>query len=58
MTESRFAVVFDPMPEAADASEPPVVGVELVRDELDEIAELRRIGLEIAEPSPRSYTGT
>lgn len=58
MTESRFAVVFDLMPEAADASEPRVIGVELVQEELEEIDKLRRIGLEIAEPDLGSYTSS
>ena len=59
MTVSRFAVVFELIPAVADRSVSPLTtDLDLVADELEEIDELRRIGLEIAEPELRSYTRT
>lgn len=59
MDASRFKVVFEKLSEIAPPAEAaPAEQVWLVREELDEIAELRRLALEIAEPEPRSYTVT
>ncbi len=59
MTESRFRVIFEKLAEAEEAKEPPTPAPAwIVREELDEIAELRRLALEITEPEPQSYTIT
>lgn len=59
MVESRFKIVFQKLAESAEATAPAGSNrVWLAWEELDEIAELRRLALEIAEPEPRSYTVT
>ena len=59
MTESRFRVILEQLPqiseaEASGSSDP----IWIAREELDEIAELRRLALEITDPEPQSYTIT
>lgn len=57
MTESRFRIIFEKLAEAEEAKEAPTpVTVWIAPAEYDEIAELRRLSLEISEPEPRSYT--
>ena len=59
MEQARFKVVFEKLAEATANVEP--AGLEptsLVFEELDEISELRRLALELAEPEPQSYTLT
>jgi hypothetical protein len=59
MDSSRFKVVFEKLSEISPTDEAArTEQVSFVREELDEIAELRRLALEIAEPEPRSYTVT
>lgn len=60
MAESRFKVVFEKLAEASEPAESPghPQQVCVAHEELDEISELRRLALEIAEPEPRSYTIT
>ena len=58
MEPSRFKIVFEKLAELTPANEAVgEEGVTFVREELDEIAELRRLALEISEPEPGSYTG-
>jgi hypothetical protein len=59
MSACRFKVVFEKLAEASEQD--PQITVErvsFVREELDEIAELRRLSLELTEPEPQSYTVT
>lgn len=64
MTQSRFKVVFQKLAEArreASADGPPgepKLRVWLEQQELDEIDELRRLSLELAQPEQKSYTTT
>lgn len=61
MDQARFKIVFEKLSEepAQKASEEPTLKtVENMRVELEEIAELRRIILEITEPESASYTTT
>lgn len=59
MEESRFKIVFEKLAEVATSSDlPGAEGAVLVRTELDEISELRRLSVELAEPEPQSYTLT
>lgn len=59
METIRFKIVFEKLAEAAASGEPAVPEwTSLVSEELDEISELRRLALEIAEPEPQSYTLT
>jgi hypothetical protein len=53
----RFKIVYEKLGEAVQQD--PSVSVEriaIVSDELDEIAELRRLSAALAEPERRSYT--
>ncbi len=55
--ESRFKVVFDKLSEVTPAEDPQSTRVDwLASGELDEIAELRRLAVALAEPEPQSYT--
>jgi hypothetical protein len=61
MSEIDFKIVFDKL--AASESEDPAVRSLLIetrdlRSESQEIAELRQLILELAEPEPLSYTTT
>lgn len=59
MDNSRFKVVFEKLAESPEASRGiSVERVTFVREELDEIRELRRLSLELGEPEPQSYTIT
>lgn len=67
MEPRRFSILFERLAEATEDTAPASVeaqrvghvsGVEIQQSELDEIAELRRIVLEITEPEPASYTTT
>lgn len=59
MGDSRFKVVFEKLAEASEQDQHVTVErVTFVREELDEIAELRRLSLELSEPEPQSYTIT
>jgi hypothetical protein len=61
MDQARFKIVFEKLseePPQKTAGEPTLKTVESMRVELEEIAELRRIVLEITEPEPVSYTTT
>jgi hypothetical protein len=62
-TDNRFKVVFDALDEAAAESaaadaESDVVAVQLLADELDEIARLREIVLETTPPELSLFTST
>jgi hypothetical protein len=53
----RFKIVYEKLDEAVQQD--PSVSVEriaILSDELDEIAELRRLSAALAEPERRSYT--
>lgn len=55
----RFRIVYEKLDEAVQRD--PSVSVEriaILSDELDEIAELRRLSAALAEPERRSYTIT
>jgi hypothetical protein len=57
--EGKFEIIFEKIAEALrdlDVSEAPVAGV--TPEELDEIDELRRIVMEVADPPATSYTLT
>jgi hypothetical protein len=54
VSESRFRVIFERLPQAEEAKEPGSDLLWIGREELDEIAELRRLALEISEPEPQS----
>jgi hypothetical protein len=59
MSASRFKVVFEKLAGASEQDQRIAVErVSFVREEFDEIAELRRLSLELAEPEPQSYTVT
>ena len=59
MAENRFSILFRKLSEAdADASKLTESMSEANSAELQEIAELRRLVLEITEPEPNSYTTT
>jgi hypothetical protein len=61
MDEARFRIIFEKLSEELPqktSEEPTLKTVESMRVELEEIAELRRIVLEITEPEPVSYTTT
>jgi hypothetical protein len=61
MDQARFKIVFEKLseePPQKTSEEPTLKTVENMRVELEEIAELRRIVLEITEPEPASYTTT
>jgi hypothetical protein len=53
-----FTIIFDKLQRAtAEAGfSPTIAGSEAAATEIDEIAELRRLVLEITEPDPISYT--
>ena len=59
----RFEIVFDKLEEAKNDQNSRVsgdfaaYGIDL-ENELDEIAELRRVVLEVTQPSPELYTTT
>jgi hypothetical protein len=52
-----YTILFDRLA-AATAEEQPPAGVEATIIELNEIAELHRAVMEIADPTPTSYTTT
>ncbi len=61
MSESRFRIVFEKIAQETDQQGCECVSqveLESIRAELEEVAELRRLALEIAEPEPMSYTST
>lgn len=62
MDKTRFRLVFEKLSKesASEAThqESLVRVVEAMRPEMEEIAELRRLVLEITEPPPVSYTTT
>jgi hypothetical protein len=61
MEQDRFKIVFEKLTEARErgaVSEAEVAETEQLRAESEEIAELRRLVLEITEPAPKSYTTT
>ena len=55
---TTFTIVFDKVQESTGdlAAMALLAGLEADHEELDEIAELRRLVLEITEPDPVSYT--
>jgi len=60
--QDRFGIVFVKLAEAID-EQAALVGESLpefqsLRDEIDEIAELRQLVLETTEPEPNSFTST
>ena len=60
MTE-RFKVVFDEIAKIAKIDESGrelIVEVHKLKEEIDEIEELRRLAFDIADPDPMSYTAT
>jgi hypothetical protein len=61
MEQDRFKIVFEKLAEGRErgaVSEAEVAETEQLRAESEEIAELRRLVLEITEPTPKSYTTT
>jgi len=61
MDPARFNIVFEKLSEEPlqkAAQETTLKTVESMQGELEEIAELRRIVLEITEPEPVSFTTT
>ena len=62
MEETRFKLVFEKLAEHSvdqtGGNAPLVEVVEAMRPELDEIAELRRLVVELTDPQPVSYTTT
>ena len=56
-TMEDYTILFDQVAAAA-AQQQPLANVEATSVELDEIAELRRVVLEITDPTPSSYTMT
>jgi hypothetical protein len=58
MIENTFTIIFQKLEVPAHAHEEPVAPAEASRAEIDEIAELRRLVLEITDPEPTSYTTT
>jgi hypothetical protein len=59
MGDSRFKVVFEKVAEAAAPGDPSgAEAAPLIPAELDEISELRRLSVELAEPEPQLYTLT
>lgn len=62
MDQARFKIIFEKLSEKSAVQTPPgeplVKVLEAMRVELEEIAELRRLVLEVTEPEPVSYTTT
>jgi len=59
MSAFRFKVVFEKLAEASENEQPASIErLTFVHEELEEIAELRRLSSELAEPEPQSYTIT
>ena len=58
MQTPDYTIVFKKLEEALTASPDLAHPTELDPNELDEINELRRLGLEISDPEPSSYTST
>ena len=62
MEQGRFRIVFEMLAKAVDeqagSSGESLHEFQTMRDEIDEIAELRRLVLETTEPDPKSYTAT
>jgi hypothetical protein len=55
MDSSRFKVVFDKLSEATSDEDRQSARVDwIASEELDEIAELRRLAVALAEPDPQS----
>lgn len=60
MAQDTFTIIFQKLAETtsvAPANEIPI-GSEASMTEIEEIAELRRVVLEITDPEPMSYTST
>lgn len=61
MSQVRYKIIFQKLSEATAEQKSSVEAVREVEElqaELEEISELRRLGLEIAETKPKSYTST
>lgn len=59
MEESRFKIVFEKLAEMETTeSGDTIIVCEALRDEVDEIGELRRLVVETTEPDRKSYTTT
>lgn len=58
MVEDRFKIVFERLPGADEHLYKLILECRLIRDEVDEIAELRRLANEILMPEPKTYTAT
>ncbi len=62
MEQERFAIVFKKLSETSLANDKEVKAngdaAELLLSEAREIAELRKMVLEVIEPEPNFYTGT
>jgi hypothetical protein len=58
MEPTRFKVVFERLAGATASEGASSEPMAFVHEELDEIAELRRLALELSEPEPQSYTLT
>lgn len=60
MEKGRFSIIFEKLTQVMkeEASSQSPFEIESMRVELEEIAELRRLGLEISEPEPTSFTTT
>jgi hypothetical protein len=60
MAQDTFTIIFQKLAESVsdDSGNYISVGFEASMAEIDEIAELRRVVLEITDPEPMSYTST
>ena len=56
MAQNTFTIIFKKLAEVLPDGSPS--DSETLRAEIDEIAELRRLVLEITDPEPTSYTAT
>ena len=59
--KNDFKIVFDQIEnlgEKGGAEQNIIIEVELIKDELQEIDELRRLAMDISEPEQKSYTIT
>ena len=54
MDNDTYVIVFEKLHDAASAAEG--ASADALREEIEEIAELRKMVLEITEPPPVSYT--
>ena len=55
MDQKTFTIIFQKL---AEVREEPSLQAEASRTEIDEIADLRRLVLEVTDPDPLSYTTT